>query len=184
MLRKWALAGALLVGAAGCAVQPRVVTIESAFKNAQALDIVQPGSFVQLKGDKHFGYFQKLVDIAGVPVFLAPPNEDREQLWGQTVFRAGEAQFVWINDSLTPDTQVIVLAHELGHVMQPEGLTPTGAEYFAMTVAWLFAEHIHLNTGNSMFHWLALDPEAYLAFIDLHQKEIEDAFQQLVIGTK
>lgn len=131
-----------------------------------------------IPGDSKEAYFQKLVNISPLPVMLSLPPKQFESLWGLT-----DGDFIWINSKLSPNGRVATLAHELGHVMQPSGLTAKEGDIFAETVSLLFCQSIGLDVSLSSFTYLNIVSRDSHQFIIKHHKDIDDAARQLIKGT-
>ena len=121
-MRAWACVLALL--APGCAS-----TVDQVISHALRTPIGE-ATYTPASGSRHASALARLerrLEALGVSVFYVRFDETPSP-WGRA---HGLVRVIEIDETLTPDGRLEVLAHEAGHLFQPPSLTPVEAQVFA-----------------------------------------------------
>lgn len=110
-------------------------------------------------GDGHDGDLDNLEFIArkvlGFKLDYVKEFEEKTGDYGETMIGSGVRQIV-LEESLGPNARIAVLAHEMGHTLQPPFLDPGEAEVFAEAVAFLVCRRLNIDMFESAANYIAL----------------------------
>lgn len=120
----------------------------------------------------------KLQDAAmrmGVPILYEEPPHAH-------AYGATNGRLIWIDPELVPDAcgHVEVLAHELGHILQPPALTERERQLFADGVSYLVVSRMcgYVPTARYVEALAVLKPDARI--LRLYRQEIETVVHALI----
>jgi hypothetical protein len=176
MLKRFVL-GCAMAATAACATGPY-----SARSFAGSLDFlydnVAPIGFTKIKGDSHAHYWTPLVNEAmahGVMVLVVDLPE------GTMGRYSPSRQVILVNKALEPNARVATLLHEIGHVLEPVGLSMFEGDVFAETVSVVTAKRLGLDiTMHSAGYFLADAPSSGAAVVRRLAPYINIAVEHLV----
>lgn len=93
--------------------------------------------------------------VLGFTLDYAEGFEEKTGNYGETMI-GSVVRHTFIDESLEPNARVAVLAHEMGHALQPPFLDSEEAEVFAEAVAFLVCRRLDIDLFESAANYLAL----------------------------
>lgn len=152
---------------AGCAA-PIDAVVRTALRTPYEQAFYQPST-----GDRHASALSRLearLHALGVSVTYGPQNEG----FGAVGMTSPDRKYVWLDERLEPNGRLEVLAHEAGHVLQPETLSGNESQAFAELVGATVCYRLGMDVRKASGRWLG----AYKAGLDgalAHRLEIDRA---------
>lgn len=139
----------------------------------------------EVQGTAFAPYVSRLTAVAeqhGLVVLTADINGSdgvlAAGLWG---LYSPKYHFIAIQHFLTPNEQVLTLAHELGHALGPQDLDPPDDDIVAQAVSGIFCQRIGMKNAafatNAYFRWI---PREYRDRILLRYTREIDATVDLI----
>jgi hypothetical protein len=146
-----------------------------------------PAVIPEIPGNSHVYLMPRLVEagrkrgLLGV-TFLHFPDAFPEWpfLWG---YYEKKSKVLLIEMTLTPNSQVATIIHEMGHHLQPAGLGGSEGQVFAETVAYLVCKRLGLDTFKSSATYLRQFQHRF-SVTQRFAKEIDAAVEALVRDIK
>jgi hypothetical protein len=179
-LRKLLIAAVLCVSAA-CAVTTQRLDSLAMITRMEAFgDRELPGA---VPGESHAEWFTPLAQVVadkGYTVVLALGMTERN-LMGLT---AHDMKLVLVNADLDGNERVNTLAHEIGHLMEPEGMEWPISDVYAEAVAFVVCGKLGLDTGFASLRYLQPRRQFAQDTIARYSKRIDAVAAEIVTAAQ